>query len=308
MAQVAALSNTAALLIGLIGCAVVLAIGLTLHPRRRALCRSLRGGLPTLLLGLLFGLALLALAVLGLSQLDVNKQLTAGELITGIAGLLTFLGTAVLAGFTWWLAQSTKASVDEGKRMAEATEELARSTQASVNEAKRVGDATEQSVEQAKLAVRNEDMPWIIPSEVDTDSPLVDQHIAQIPRSMQGLTSGREGKRILVMRLWNIGRGPGIVRDVKLSLDGTDVLPPTLPDQPVTSTGTFDAHWEEVTLPSDWETRVLEGTVTIIYQHADGSRWKTTSTVHLRNERLAVFSYPRSDASPDEIRDKTPST
>lgn len=75
---------------------------------------------------------------------------------------------------------------------------------------------------------------------------------------------------VVVIRLWNVGRGPGIVQDVRLTFGGTQALAPTTSERPVHAGGAHDASWDSPALPTGWESGELRGVLTILYAHATG--------------------------------------
>jgi hypothetical protein len=71
------------------------------------------------------------------------------------------------------------------------------------------------------------------------------------------------------MRLWNVGRGPAVVRDVRLRMGKKNVLKP-MPRHAIVDThspGIYDATWTSLDVPADQRDVKHTGTLHIIYAH-----------------------------------------
>lgn len=98
-----------------------------------------------------------------------------------------------------------------------------------------------------------------------------------------------------VMRLWNVGRGPAVVRDVRLRMGKKDVLKP-MPRHVIVDTdspGIFDATWTSLDVPADQRDATHTGTLHIIYAHPNGSLFETVSEVELHKRSLYFSTIKR---------------
>lgn len=124
--------------------------------------------------------------------IDWDATLTAGEAAVA-------LGTGALAIFTYVLARRT------GKAVATGDTSIA---------------IAKASLDVARQALAAGDRPWVIATPVPPAPPfLADVHVADYDLGGLGFVLA-DGSWQFRCRLWNIGRGPAIVRDVGLELEG----------------------------------------------------------------------------------------
>jgi hypothetical protein len=89
-----------------------------------------------------------------------------------------------------------------------------------------------------------------------------------------------------VMRLWNVGRGPAVVQDVRLDFGSGDALRP-MPSHVIVDAGrAFDGVWTSLDVAEDQRDAELTGTLRIIYSHPNGDLLETVSRVDLRGRAL----------------------
>jgi hypothetical protein len=200
--------------------------------------------------------------VVSATLIDVTRQMTAGDLLVGV-------GTLALAGLTYL------------------------------------------SVRVARRSLEAADAPLVIGSHVPKDSQGLEDIIKQpaaaalfklpfaglLPPEIE--LKDRPG-RLFVMRLWNVGRGPAVLKDVRLTLGKDDVLGTTLSDVVVTAGGVSDQSWAKVDLPAT--DGALIGSLRIIYEHPDGRLLHTEQEVELEDSRLYFRTIKRKRARRRAVR------
>jgi hypothetical protein len=211
------------------------------------------------------GGAIAALVVLcALLGVRIDHRMSAGDLAVG-------LGTAALAFFTWGLAKQTRADVAtsaESVRLARIDIELSRKT------------------------LQATDMPYVIPSDAPFDP---NGRVApDRPEYLRGIVF-HEGHRraVLIVRLWNIGKGPAIVKNVGLTVGPTRILETLIGQMPITP---GDARDEELLCVSGTNVppeKLMRGTMTIDYLHSDGSEWRTECQVTITGSALTCETFRR---------------
>jgi hypothetical protein len=176
--------------------------------------------------------------------LHVSNQLTAGDLLVGIATLL-------LAGFAYL------------------------------------------SVRAARLTVEAQDAPLVIGANVPASSSIAKDCPDQSfdPPFAGVLADG--GQLAFVMKLWNVGRGPAVVQDVRLVIEGAEVLRPFPSHVIVPVGGVYDGVWSVFQLPEAERDADLSGTLRIIYTHPNGRLLQTVSRVDLHERGLLVRTIRR---------------
>jgi hypothetical protein len=173
------------------------------------------------------------------------------------------LGTLALAFFTWRLARQTKADVDVSR----------------------------DSIAVSREAIEAADMPFVIPSSIPQDSPF-NLHSTDFP----AIRFEQAGPmHWLAVRLC-----PAIVRDLRLDLDGAELLAPMRNHFPVAAEQAHDlnAELQHAFVPADGE---RPGTLTVTYSHASGSLYRTECAVTIRMRYIECESYERSTATTTRI-------
>ena len=94
-----------------------------------------------------------------------------------------------------------------------------------------------------------------------------------------GVDGGAEP--VFVMRLWNVGRGPAVLRDVRLRMHNKDVLRAPPRHVIVDASGVHDAVWTSVDVAAGQRDLRHTGTLHMIYAHPNGSLFETVSEVEL---------------------------
>jgi hypothetical protein len=191
--------------------------------------------------------------------LHVSSEMTAGDLIVGT-------GTLALAAFTLWLAFSTRSSARAAER-----------------------------------AIDESDMPFVLPTPVpreDTTGQPVsagqlwdDLMQALTPVEIRKVLWG--GQDQLLIRLWNVGAGPAIVRDVRLQAQGSAAdlldLPPR--EIPVGVNQAADTHVPLHSWPQDCAVALR-----VYYSHSNGKTYVTVCDAAIKGDHLVCQSYKRERA------------
>jgi hypothetical protein len=150
------------------------------------------------------------------------------------------------------------------------------------------------SVRVARLSVEAQDAPLLIGANVPASSPVAQQCAGQRfePPFAGVLPEG--GALSFVLRLWNVGRGPAVVQDVRLEIEGKDVLRP-MPSHVIVNPagGVHDAVWASLDLPEAKRDTDLAGTLRIIYAQPNGGLLTTVSRVDLHQRGLYVRTIRR---------------
>ena len=153
------------------------------------------------------------------------------------------------------------------------------------------------SVRAARAGLDAQDAPMVIGVHVPDDSPIAGQFA---PFSFSPPFAGRlpDGySPQFVLRLWNVGRGPALIRDVQLNLAGHKALGP-LPSQLIINPGgVFDGTWATFSVPPTAADGDLAGTLRITYAHSNGVTFQTTSRVEMRAGALNVRTIDRGKVS-----------
>jgi hypothetical protein len=114
--------------------------------------------------------------------------------------------------------------------------------------------------------------------------------------------------RSLAMRLSNVGKGPAVVGDIRLTADGaTEILARPDVQTPVAAASWANAH-PEVTaaFPTDGVEERAEAVLTIYYTHAAGNRYMTKSNVEIRGTYVVCRDFVRSAADDGEREMRDP--
>lgn len=191
-----------------------------------------------------------------------NGEVGAGDALVGA-------GTLALAWFTWRLARQTKADVD----------------------------ASRDSIAVSREAIEAADMPFVIPTPVPTSSPFSIRKDGPATISFEQAGS----THWLNLRLWNLGKGPAIVRDILLDLEDAQVLYGLRNAIPIATEQAHDLNVEMryAFVATDYERR---GTLTVIYSHASGTHHQTECSVVIAGRIVTCESFNRSQATSDSLR------
>jgi hypothetical protein len=193
-------------------------------------------------------------------DLSWHGEIAAGDALVG-------LGTLALAWFTWRLARQTKADVETSQHAIEAA-----------------------------------DMPYVIATPVSTKEQvfmrrsrergptlLVKQHL--------GFVDGDGGPDV-EMRLWNVGKGPAIVKHVQLDINDRQVTGHLSTQYPIAPAQVADIRLETlIKSVDDLKIRehpmMMRGRLRIVYAHASGTSYETNSMVHVDGMSLVCDSFER---------------
>lgn len=149
------------------------------------------------------------------------------------------------------------------------------------------------SVRVASASVEAQDAPLVIGANVPQSSPVASQCPGQSfdPPFAGALPDG--GQLAFVMQLWNVGRGPAVVQDVRLVIEHAEVLRPFPSHVIVHPGGVHDGVWTAFDVPEDKHAADLTGTLRIIYAHPNGKLLETVSRVDLHQRGLYVRTIRR---------------
>jgi hypothetical protein len=174
-----------------------------------------------------------------------------------------------LAWFTWRLARQTKADVD----------------------------ASRDSIAVSREAIQAADMPFVIPTPVPASSPF------SIRKNGPANISFEQAGPIhwMNLRLWNLGKGPAIVRDILLDLEDAQVLHGLPNAIPIATEQAHDLN-VELRYPFVAADSTRHGTLTVIYSHASGTHHQTECAVAIAGRIVTCESFNRSPATSDSLR------
>jgi hypothetical protein len=145
------------------------------------------------------------------------------------------------------------------------------------------------SVRVARRTLEAQDAPLIVPEDVHRGSKLESVVGTDVftKEAFSGVLPDGRGLRF-ALRVQNVGRGPAVVKDVRLVLNGRETLDATYSHRFIRA-GTFDDFgWVNFDLDELVIKTAAAGTLTIYYAHANRSILKTTSRVRLHKGRLYV--------------------
>lgn len=152
---------------------------------------------------------------------------------------------------------------------------------------------TFRSVRVARAHMDAQDAPLIIAAPVPANSPIVGQFAPfEFDPPFAGLLPDGYSPRF-ALRLRNVGRGPALVRDVRLRLDGRDALGPLLSQVIIEPDGVFDATWAAFSAPAAICDAGTSGRLSIVYASSGGSTFQTASAVDMRARALHVTTIDR---------------
>jgi hypothetical protein len=194
--------------------------------------------------------------------LELDSHLSAGDAAVA-------LGTLLLAYFTWRLASKTSEDVEK----------------------------TQEALDLSRASIESQDMPFVIalPRRSKVVAGGKDIDLANLARETIRIRSEVSGAW-LELRLENVGRGPGMVADVRLDVDG-ELLEPPWRQLPIPAGGAINAAFGFADpIPTGLGEEEAKGTLYIYYSHASGSRYMTSSTVDIRGSYLQCVDYARRQA------------
>jgi hypothetical protein len=173
-------------------------------------------------------------------------------------------GTLALAGVTFWLAWQTRREVGLSVK----------------------------GIEIAREGIDAQDMPFVIASQDPNQSRALDAF------DLRRLwwSTGPNGGWLLQVRLWNIGRGPAIARDIRLQAGGDDFLGARAAEIGEIVIEAGQVH--DLILPvaieeSAFSSEDLRGAMRIYYSHIDGTEYMTTSLALIADRGVRVASFKR---------------
>lgn len=150
------------------------------------------------------------------------------------------------------------------------------------------------SVRVARLSVEAQDAPLLISANVPASSPVAQRCADQCFDPPFAGALPDNGELAFMLRLWNVGRGPAVVRDVRLEIEGKEVLHPMSSHVIVNAAGgVHDAVWTSLAVPVDKRDTDLDGTLRIIYAHPNGGLLMTKSRIDMHERSLYVRTIRR---------------
>lgn len=104
-----------------------------------------------------------------------------------------------------------------------------------------------------------------------------------------------------MVRFWNVGEGPAILRDVRLEGGGQECLAPLDRHQPVAADQGADLYVRLLDPPSDdWGDPAEHGVLRIYYTSGSGENYMTTSRILTTPLGLVCLDYGQSSVDDDE--------
>jgi hypothetical protein len=174
---------------------------------------------------------------------------------------------------------------------------------------------TYRAVRVSRQSVEAADAPLLIGAHVPKDSTgleeIINVHEGATPLAFEPPFAGlvpyeiktTEGPRsVVVMRLWNVGRGPAVLKDVRLDLTEGDVLGTTASDVIVTPNGFSDQSWVNLTLPDDVNQTTRGGQLRILYEHPNGHLLQTLQNIEMQSGKLYFRTIKRKRAQRRLVR------
>jgi hypothetical protein len=210
----------------------------------------------------LFAVALIAIGIVGW-RVGVHVELKSTVGEVGVA-----IGTLALAFFTWQLALQTKAEVFQTRR------EL---------------DLTQKSLDLTRESIEAGERPYVIPSGFKGTGRIFLRYSADLGWHLR-------------VGLWNLGKGPGIVRDVQLLVNGQHVLQPLKAEIPISHVQPSVAD-QLLPLESRYTDKsgkqpilaLPDGiySLLVFYRQSSGKELMTTTSVTRTDDRLLCAGFVR---------------
>ena len=144
----------------------------------------------------------------------------------------------------------------------------------------RLARTTGRSVEAERASVEAMAMPYII------SVPSKDMQVDEIYR-LPGSGGGR-----LMLSLWNLGSGPGVVTNIRLICHGKELLVALPRAIPLAAGNQFNASIDVTSWPDSSKAATLE----IEYLHSNGLSYRTESAVTIEENVLKCLTFQRSMA------------
>lgn len=208
-------------------------------------------------MGLAVGGGVVAIVLTGSHLASFDDSVTLGD-------ALVAAGTLALAGVTFWLAWQTRREV----RMSMTSIKLARE------------------------GIEAQDMPFVIAAANPDQTRDFDTTISYL-RMWWGFSP--DGDYLLQLRLWNIGRGPAIARDVRLEADGHDILHTRTAEEGEIVIGPNQVH--DLTLAVNGGEPPfgddLRGAMRIYYSHIGGTEYMTNSLALVGGQGVRASNFKR---------------
>jgi hypothetical protein len=201
--------------------------------------------------------AVVAIALAGTHLATFDDSLTLGDAL--VAG-----GTLALAAVTFWLALQTKREVGNSNR----------------------------SIELAREGIEAQDMPFVIATANPDQHRELDKSTSYL-RLWWGFSPDADW--LLQIRLWNIGKGPAIARDIRLQGAGRDILGPRSAEIGEIVIGPGQVN--DLTLPVIGGEPPLDedlrGSLQIYYGHIAGTEYMTTSLALIGEQGVRPSNFVR---------------
>jgi hypothetical protein len=181
----------------------------------------------------------------------------------GLGEVLVAVGTLALAFITWRLARTTGQSVH----------------------------AARDSVEAERATVEAMAMPYIVatPSMPAVIAQTIGGEPAEYPPEIHRGRDLETNQWMLRLHLWNIGTGPAIVTDLRVTASDKEFVRGLPQHLPIGATLANDAE----ALVSDWPTDQTFASLRIDYLHSSGKRYITKSDVMIEDDTVICYTYER---------------
>jgi hypothetical protein len=215
-----------------------------------------------------------------------DGYITFGDAVVGV-------GTLGLALFTWRLAGATKKSIKAGEKSAGAAEKSAASSDAAVKAAIENIEIDKQGVDAMKAQVEAMSVPYVVP--IRDPNYVTEPSGDKLPMWRPIHRALVDGRRVVRLRLLNIGSGPAIVTGVQFTAvkTGVDLLAAHGRAYPLAGSEAA----EDVELPTGptWPSNPSDLTYAIDYKAVDGRQFRTVgdALLHRAGEEIECLSFTR---------------
>lgn len=143
---------------------------------------------------------------------EINDNIDVGTLDLAVATLVLAAGTIALVIYTSKLADTSAGATDEARKATGAAERSAIASE-------KAAEANERAAAVAQIQVESIDMPFIIATDFPGEARERGRSGPRVP--VHFAAGGQQST--LSFRLVNIGAGPGIVHEVRVSCHGAEI-------------------------------------------------------------------------------------